>query len=124
MARRLPATIGFALSAGGLLASLAFHDPIAVVLCLTVAIFGADMAVPVSWALCIDIGRGSTGTVGGTMNMAGNLGAFVTSLAFPYLVALTGSTVPFFVLGAVLNVAALAARLAIDPRRPITARVP
>ncbi len=124
MARRLPATIGFALSAGGLLASLAFHDPIAVVLCLTVAIFGADMAVPVSWALCIDIGRGSTGTVGGTMNMAGNLGAFVTSLAFPYLVALTGSTVPFFVLGAVLNVAALAAWLAIDPRRPITARVP
>jgi ACS family glucarate transporter-like MFS transporter len=119
MARRLPAMIGFALSASGLLASLAFHDPISVVICLTVAIFGADMAVPVSWALCIDIGRHHTGAVGGTMNMAGNLGAFVTSLAFPYLVALTGSTIPFFVLGAGLNLAAMAAWLAIDPRRAI-----
>ena len=121
LARRLPATVGFSLSAAGMLASLAFHDPVAVVLCLTVAIFGADMAVPVSWALCIDIGRANTGAVGGTMNMAGNLGAFVTSLAFPYLILLTGSTTPFFLVGAVLNLAAFAAWFAIDPTRPIGA---
>jgi ACS family glucarate transporter-like MFS transporter len=121
MARRVPAMIGFSLAATGLLASLAFHDPVSVVLCLTVAIFGADMAVPVSWALCIDIGRANTGAVGGTMNTAGNLGAFVTSLAFPYLVALTGSTTPFFLLGAGLNLLAVIAWLGIDPRRPVAA---
>jgi ACS family glucarate transporter-like MFS transporter len=121
MARRVPAMIGFSLAAGGMLASLAFNDPIPVVVCLTVAIFGADMAVPVSWALCIDIGRANTGAIGGTMNMAGNLGAFVTSLAFPYLVAMTGSTTPFFVLGAALNLAAIAAWVSIDPRRPVAA---
>jgi ACS family glucarate transporter-like MFS transporter len=119
MARRLPAIIGFVLAGGGLLASLLFHDPVSVVVCLTVAIFGADMAVPVSWASCIDIGRQHTGAVGGTMNMAGNLGAFVTSLAFPYLVALTGSTTPFFLLGAGLNFLAVLAWLAIDPRQPV-----
>ena len=61
-------------------------------LCLTVAMFGADMTLPPSWAFCIDIGRAHAGAVSGTMNMAGNIGSFVTSLAFPYLLAMTGST--------------------------------
>jgi MFS transporter, ACS family, glucarate transporter len=118
-ARRGPAMLGFFFATTGMLASLAFHDPVTVVACLTLAVFGADMAVPVSWALCIDIGRAHTGTVGGTMNTAGNLGAFVTSLAFPYLLLLTGSTTPFFLVGAALNVGAFIAWLAIDPLRPI-----
>jgi ACS family glucarate transporter-like MFS transporter len=42
--------------------------------------------------------------MGGAMNMAGNLGSFVTSLAWPYLLAATGSTTPFFIAAAVLNV--------------------
>jgi MFS transporter, ACS family, glucarate transporter len=119
-ARRGPAMLGFCFATTGMLASLAFNDPVTVVACLTLAVFGADMAVPVSWALCIDIGRANTGAVGGTMNTAGNLGAFVTSLAFPYLLVLTGSTTPFFLVGAALNLAALVAWMAIDPTRPIT----
>jgi ACS family glucarate transporter-like MFS transporter len=64
------------------------------------------MTLPPSWAFCIDIGRANAGLVSGTMNMAGNLGAFATSLAFPYLLVLTGSTMPFFVAGATLNLLA------------------
>jgi ACS family glucarate transporter-like MFS transporter len=41
------------------------------------------------------------------MNMAGNLGALLTSLAFPYLLVWTGSPSPFFVLAATLNVLAI-----------------
>jgi ACS family glucarate transporter-like MFS transporter len=41
------------------------------------------------------------------MNMAGNLGSFLTSLAFPYLQLLTGSTSSFFVVGASLNAIAV-----------------
>jgi ACS family glucarate transporter-like MFS transporter len=67
---------------------------------------GSDMTLPPSWAFCIDIGRANAGAVSGTMNMAGNIGSFVTSLAFPYLLAVTGSTTPFFVLGAALNLMA------------------
>jgi ACS family glucarate transporter-like MFS transporter len=117
LSRQLPAAIGFTLAAAGLLASLAFADPIAVVLCLTVAVFGADMTLPPSWALCIDIGRTHAGTVAGTMNMAGNVGSFVTSLAFPYLLVATGSTTPFFVIGATLNLLAVVCwlRMTIDP---------
>jgi ACS family glucarate transporter-like MFS transporter len=104
--RRYPAILGFILSSSGILASLAFDSPLPAVLCLTVAMFGSDMTLPSSWAFCIDIGRANAGTVSGTMNMAGNLGSFVTSLAFPYLLAFTGSTTPFFVLGAGMNLGA------------------
>ena len=112
--------LGFTLSATGMLASLAFDDPVMKVLCLTLAVFGADVAVPVSWAVCIDIGREHTGAVGGTMNMAGNIGAFVTSLAFPYLLVLTGSTGPFFILGAALNLVAVGLWMGIEPTRSIS----
>jgi ACS family glucarate transporter-like MFS transporter len=119
LSRRLPAAIGFTLAATGLLSSLAFADPLSVVMCLTVAIFGADMTLPPSWALCIDLGRENSGVVAGTMNMAGNIGSFVTSLAFPYLLVMTGSTNPFFVVGAGLNLVAVWLWLSVDASRPI-----
>jgi ACS family glucarate transporter-like MFS transporter len=53
------------------------------------------------------------------MNMAGNLGSFVTSLAFPYLLLWTGSASPFFVVGAALNVGALALWTRARPDLPI-----
>ena len=59
------------------------------------------------------------GVVSGTMNMAGNLGSFVTSLAFPYLLLLTGSTVPFFAIGATLNLAAGVMWTRARPEHPI-----
>jgi ACS family glucarate transporter-like MFS transporter len=39
------------------------------------------------------------------MNMFGNIGAFVSALAFPYLQQLTGSAVTFFLLAGMLNIA-------------------
>jgi len=120
LSRRLPAAAGFLLAAGGLVASLAFDDPVSVVLCLTVAIFGADMTLPPSWAFCIDIGRAHAGVVAGTMNMAGNIGSFVTSLAFPYLMLLTGSATPFFVVGAALNLAGVWLWMLVDPSKEVS----
>ena len=108
LSRRAPAMLGFALSAVGLVASVYMGRPLTAVIFLSVAIFGADMTLPPSWALCIDIGRRHAGAVSGTMNMAGNIGSFVTSLAFPYLQAWTGSVVPFFFVGAGLNLLAVA----------------
>jgi ACS family glucarate transporter-like MFS transporter len=69
--------------------------------------FGSDMTVSCSWAFAIDIGGGHSGAVSGVMNMAGNLGSFVTSLAFPYLALITGSSAPFFVAGAAFNAMAV-----------------
>jgi len=105
--RQIPAMIGFTLSVISILASMLCSTPLAAVLCLTLAMLGSDMTVSASWAFSIDIGRGHSGAVSGAMNMAGNLGSFLTSLAFPYLQLITGSTSSFFVVGAGLNAIAV-----------------
>jgi len=117
--RQGPAIAGFLLAAAGLLASLLFANPVLAVACLAVAIFGADMTLPPSWSFCIDIGREHAGVVSGTMNGAGSLGAFLTSLAFPYLLLMTGSTTPFFVVGATLNLLAAGLWTRARPERAI-----
>ena len=111
LSRQAPAIAGLALSAGGLIASVFMTTPLASIAFLSIAIFGADMTLAPSWTVCIDIGRRNSGTVSSTMNMAGNFGSFVTSLAFPYLLAWTGTNNTYFIVGAVLNVTAIAAWL-------------
>ncbi|MEL7119172.1 MAG: MFS transporter [Bacteroidota bacterium] len=105
--RSLPAIIGFGLAAMGLIGSLYMSTPLGAILFLSIAIFGADMTLPPSWALCVDIGKSNSGAVSGTMNMAGNLGSFLTALAFPYLTDWTGSVDYFFYVAAALNVIAI-----------------
>lgn len=117
--RVIPAAIGFTLAAGGLLASLFATEVTLAILFLSVAIFGADMTISPSWTLCNDIGKSHSGAVSGTMNMAGNIGSFVTALAFPYLRDWTGSVTPFFIIGTVLNVLAILMWLNVKPDQPI-----
>jgi ACS family glucarate transporter-like MFS transporter len=87
--------------------------------CLSVAIFGADMTLSPSWSFCMDIGKEHSGKVSGMMNMAGNLGAFATALAFPYLQSWTGSNDPFFFLAALLGVIAIVCWIFMDSTKPI-----
>ncbi|MDP5231544.1 MAG: MFS transporter [Cellulophaga sp.] len=105
--RIFPASLGFLLAAIGLFGSIYANDALSAVLYLSLAIFGADMTLPPSWAFCVDIGKKHSGAVSGTMNMAGNVGAFITALIFPYLLDWTGSTTLFFIIGGVLNITAI-----------------
>ncbi|WP_281989556.1 MFS transporter [Aquimarina aggregata] len=105
--RMLPASLGFAFAAIGLVGSIYMHTAIGAILFLSLAIFGADMTLPPSWAFCVDIGKQHSGAISGTMNMAGNIGAFITALLFPYLLVWTGSNKLFFIVGGVLNIFAI-----------------
>jgi len=119
LSRRLPAIGGFCLAAAGLLGIVHAESVTAAVISLSVAVFGADMTLSPSWSFCIDIGRRNAGAVSGTMNMAGNIGSFVTPLAFGYLAVWTGSNESYFYVGAGLNVLAVAAWLLAQPERPL-----
>ncbi|MGJ8726036.1 MAG: MFS transporter [Roseibacillus sp.] len=132
LSRRIPAIIGFSLAAIGLLASLHMDNVVGAVAFLTLAVFGADMTLSPSWSFCVDIGGKNAGTVSGTMNMAGNVGSVITSLAFPYLTAwfaastwvgpnapFSRETEPFFYLAATLNLLAIALWMLMDPRKPL-----
>ncbi|MFD0796551.1 MFS transporter [Maribacter chungangensis] len=105
--RIFPASLGFLFAAIGLFGSIYMDNAIGAILFLSLAIFGADMTLPPSWAFCVDIGKKHAGAVSGTMNMAGNIGAFITALLFPYLLAWTGTTTLFFIIGAALNLLAI-----------------
>ncbi|MFS4483672.1 MFS transporter [Hyunsoonleella sp. 2307UL5-6] len=107
LSRQLPATIGFILVVLGVLSSLFMDTPLGAVLCLSVAIFGADMTLSPSWSFCMDIGEENSGKVSGMMNMAGNIGAFITSLAFPYLREWTGTDQTYFYIAAALGFVAI-----------------
>ena len=119
LSRQVPAMAGFALAALGLLMSLHMQTAAGAVFWFSVAIFGSDMTLPPSWTFCTDIGGRNAGAVSGTMNMAGNLGSFVTSLAFPYLMAWTGSHTVFFYAATVLNLAAIFLWALVRPEIPI-----
>jgi predicted MFS family arabinose efflux permease len=45
-----------------------------------------DCMLPVSWAVCMDVGRKYAGAVSGSMNMAGQIGSFLSSVLFGYMV--------------------------------------
>jgi predicted MFS family arabinose efflux permease len=45
-----------------------------------------DCMLPVSWAVCLDVGRKYAGAISGAMNMAGQIGSFLTSTLFGYVV--------------------------------------
>ncbi len=105
--RRLPAMLGFASSAVALVALTRADSAEAAIVCFTVAAFGADMTISPSWVFCADIAGAKAGSISGAMNMLGNLGAFVSANAFPFLHGLTGSASTYFLVAAVINVGAL-----------------
>ncbi|MEM6844797.1 MAG: MFS transporter [Bacteroidota bacterium] len=119
LSRRLPAAVGFGLAAVGLVVSVYMETPLTAIIFLSIAIFGADMTLSPSWSFAVDIGRQHAGAVSGTMNMAGNIGAFITALAFPYMQSWTGSEVPFFFVGAGLNVIAIILWLFMQPEKQL-----
>lgn len=121
LSRRLPAIVGFILGAIGMSLCINMNTPGMAVVAMCIAIFGSDMILSPSWSTCLDIGGKNAGSVSGAMNMVGNLGAFVTSLAFPYLHDWTGTHEPFFYLAAGLNVVAVFMWLSIRPDRSISA---
>ena len=105
--RALPAMIGFAISTIGLLALSGAATVQAAVAGFGVAAFGAEMTVSPSWAFCLDYGRQRSGVMTGTMNMAGNIGSFVSANAFPALAGANGVATAYFGLVAVLNTIAI-----------------
>lgn len=119
ISRRLPAILGFSLVVLGLLMSMNQDSPQILVLWFSVAIFGADMTLSPSWSFCIDIGKRHSGLVSSAMNMAGNLMSAISVLAFPYLIAWTGSDKSFFYIATIMNFLAIIAWLFMKPEKPL-----
>jgi ACS family glucarate transporter-like MFS transporter len=81
------------------------------------------MTISPSWAYCIDIGKTASGVVSACMNMAGNLGAFVSANAFPLLERIAGNSNAFFRTAAFFDVIAVLCWIQMQPeKRPPSAQ--
>ncbi len=98
------------LATAALLLAMSLARGHAAVIVLSTAGFGVmDLMLPSAWAMCMSLGGQHGGTATGMMNTAGNLGGWVCTLAFGYLVKATGDyNLPLRVIaGAVLVAAGL-----------------
>lgn len=78
-----------------------------------------DLMLPSAWALCIDLGKKYSGAVSGAMNTAGNLGGFVCSLIFGYVVSATGNyNLPLYIIAGMLVISAIIFMF-IDPTKQL-----
>ncbi len=117
--RRAVGLAGLGFSSICIAAVMFTQDKVWTVVWLALGYAGSDFMLPVAWAVCLDIGGRQAGAVSGAMNMAGQLGAFSTSVAFGYIVKATGSyDLPLIPMAAMTVVSALL-WLKIDPTKPL-----
>lgn len=90
-AYRLIASVCLVVTAALLVAMSLATSKFAIVALAGAAFMVMDLMLPAAWAMCMAIGGRFGGTASGVMNTAGNLGGFVCSVAFGYVVAATGN---------------------------------
>ena len=118
--RRLIGVGGFGLATIFLTATLFTEAKIPTILFLALAYGASDFALPIAWAVCLDVGQKHVGTVTGAMNMAAQAGSFLTTVLFGYIVVWSGGNynaplVPI----AVMSLVATLAWLMIDATKPL-----
>jgi MFS transporter, ACS family, glucarate transporter len=111
--------------AGGalLVASTLLVDPYLAVAAIALVSFFNDLALPGSWATCMDVGGRYVATLGGAMNMMGNFGGFLSPIVTGYVVERTGSWTGTFYAAASVYVLGALCWLALDPVTPLEKQV-
>lgn len=106
-ARRMVAIVGFLLAAVSIVMASLTPDPLRSVYYSCLAMLGLELTVGVSWAVTIDIGGESAGSVSALMNTFGNTGGATASVLTGYLVQAAGWNLPFLIVAGLSVVAAL-----------------
>jgi sugar phosphate permease len=119
-ARRSVAFVGFALAAAFIVPATLTTDRYVSVAFTTGALFFLECTVGVSWAVAMDVGPEFAGSVSGVMNMCGNLGGLLASIAVGYMVQYLNWQLPFLVASGLCVLGALLF-LRIDPEKKVFA---
>ncbi len=107
LARRWVAIAGFLLSAAATVPAVLVHDPKVSVAFYSLAFFGLEWTVGISWAVTLDIGGDYAGSVSAVMNMLGNIGGAVAATVVTYTAARYGWNVPFLMTAGLCLIAAV-----------------
>ncbi len=116
--------VGLLAGAALLVASTQLANPYLAVAAIALVSFFNDLTVPGAWAACMDVGGRYVATLGGTMNMMGNLGGFVSPIVTGYFVEQTGSWSGTFYVAAAVYLVGAVCWLLLDPVTPLEEQVP
>ena len=122
LARRSVAVVGFVFGAASIIPATLIDDRYVCVAFTTAALFFLELTVGVSWAVAMDVGPEYAGSVSGVMNMCGNLGGVLASVAIGYMVQYFNWQLPFLVASGMCLVAAFLF-LRIDPNKRVFSEV-
>ncbi len=119
-ARRILAATGCIGAAACLMLSINIRDPVWAMIAMGLASFSNDLAVPPSWAACMDVGGRVCGTLSGGMNMIGTFGGSLAPIVTGCLLSWTGQNwaVVFYVSAAVYGLGAVC-WMFLDPVTPL-----
>jgi MFS transporter, ACS family, glucarate transporter len=120
--RRSIGLVGLGISALCTVGVLFTQQPIGALILLSLVFGGITFQQPSVCAVCLDIGGEYAGAVVGAMNTASQIGSFVSSIAFGYLVDHYGSyNAPFIPMAALLFIGTWL-WLKVDPRQALIPR--
>ncbi len=114
--------VGAAGAAGGaaLLVAISWiANPYVAVVAIALVAFCNDSQMPGAWTACMDVGGKTVATLFGNMNMMGNIGGFVSSIACGYIVQWTQNWNLAFYVTAALYTGGIFCWLATDPVTPL-----
>jgi MFS family permease len=104
-ARRMVGAGGFLIAGLSIVPACLTKNSMTCVWFSCVAIFALELTVGVSWAITLDIGGDSAGSVSAVMNTCGNIGGAIASALSGYLVMFSGWNAPFLVMAGLSIVA-------------------
>jgi sugar phosphate permease len=119
LARRVVAAPGLLLAALLLIPAGTTDSAMVAILCLTASNFFLELVLGPAWAVPMDVGGTSSGTVTAVMNMVGAVGASISPLVFGFLVERGSWVAPFYVTAAVLASGSLIWIFLIDPQKSV-----
>ncbi len=120
MARRMVGAVGFLAAGVCMVPASLTSNSMTCVWFSCLALFFLELTVGVSWAITLDIGGDSAGSVSAVMNTCGNLGGAIGSALSGYLVVYWGWKAPFLVMAG-LSILAMVLHLQIDAKRRLLA---
>ncbi len=113
--------VSYLIAAGCLFAVPFSPHPVLAAVLIALAVAATMLSLAGAWAVCMDVGREHTGTVGAAMNTAGQIGALLCPLLVAYTLKWFGNwNITIYVMGVLFLSGAVAWRI-IDPRKPVFA---
>jgi MFS family permease len=88
--RQTMAVLGFTGAAALLVSSSYIRDPLLAMFAMGLASFCNDLTMPGSWSTCMDVGAKYAGTLSGSMNMMGSIGAAIAPLVIGIILDSSG----------------------------------